>query len=79
MTTITSDAVQTLAEQTAELLADVHALVKQYTVLSDEQLMVVSLWILHTHAFEAADAADHRNSPLSITAGSRDPRNSWAS
>lgn len=40
---------------TAELLSDVLEYVRRFVVLSAEQLALVSLWIAHSHAIEAAE------------------------
>jgi hypothetical protein len=41
------------------LLDDLVALLRRFVVLTPEQLDAVALWIVHTHAFEAADATPY--------------------
>ena len=41
---------------TAHLLADVLDYLRRYMVLSDEQAGTIALWVLHTHALDAANA-----------------------
>jgi hypothetical protein len=43
----------------ATLLDDIARFVRRFVVLTDHQLVAVSLWIAHTHAFEAADTTPY--------------------
>ena len=43
----------------AVLLDDVVAYIRRYVVLSDEQAAALALWVLHTHAIEAAEATPY--------------------
>lgn len=45
------------------LLADVMTYVRKYVVVTDEQLMVIGLWIIHTHCFDEFEQTPY----LSIT------------
>jgi hypothetical protein len=45
----------------ANLLEEVAAYVRRYVVLSEEQAVLTSLWILHTHALDAADTTPYLN------------------
>ena len=44
-----------------ELLDDVQKLVRKYVVVTPIQLIVLALWIAHTHAIEAADVTPYLN------------------
>jgi hypothetical protein len=52
----------------AALLEGLAAFVQRYVVLSDEQADIIALWVVHTHALDAADCTPY----LSIT--SAEPR-----
>jgi hypothetical protein len=43
----------------AALLESLTAFVRRYVVLSDEQADVIALWVVHTHAFAAADTTPY--------------------
>ena len=43
------------------LLEKLAAFVRRYVVLSDEQATIIALWVVHTHAFDAADATPYLN------------------
>jgi hypothetical protein len=45
----------------AALLEALAAFVRRYVVLSDEQAAIIALWVIHTHAFDAADATPYLN------------------
>jgi hypothetical protein len=45
----------------AALLEGLAAFVRRYVVLSDEQAAIIALWVVHTHAFDAADATPYLN------------------
>jgi hypothetical protein len=47
------------------LLHDVMAFVRRYVVMSDEQLLVVALWVIHTHCLDSAEQTPYLavNSP----------------
>jgi hypothetical protein len=49
--------------ETSELLDAVEMFVRRFVVLNDRQAAAISLWIAHSHAFEAADTTPY----LSIT------------
>jgi hypothetical protein len=42
------------ARETTDLVERVSAYVRRYVVLTDEQLLAVALWVLHTYAIDAA-------------------------
>ena len=46
-------------EERQELLEEVAAFVRQYVVLTEDQLVVLSLWIVHAHAFKAAETTPY--------------------
>jgi hypothetical protein len=43
----------------ANVLEDISARIRRYVVLSEEQTVLVALWILHTHALDAAEATPY--------------------
>jgi len=43
----------------AQLLSDLVAFIRRFVVLSDSQAIAIALWIVHTHAFEAADSTPY--------------------
>jgi 5S rRNA maturation endonuclease (ribonuclease M5) len=49
------DGAQNLLDRTAELVEACARTVRRFVVLSDEQALAVALWVLHTHALDAAD------------------------
>jgi len=51
----------------APLLGDVRAYIRQYVVLSDAQADAITLWVAHTHAFDAAEATPY----LAITSAEK--------
>ena len=55
------DSLEAPAEDGAILLADVTRFVRRFVVLSDDQLVALALWIVHTHAIEVADATPYLN------------------
>jgi hypothetical protein len=44
------------SQDTAGLLRKVEAFLTRYVAMSDEQAVALALWVLHTHAFDAAHA-----------------------
>jgi hypothetical protein len=44
-----------------ELLADLAAYIRRYVVVTREQADALSLWVVHTHAIEAADTTPYQN------------------
>jgi hypothetical protein len=54
--------------EAGDLLSALAAFVRRYVVLSDAQLTAVALWVVHTHAFDAADATPY----LSITSAEKE-------
>jgi hypothetical protein len=54
-------------DSTAALLDDVRAIIRRFVVLTTEQVIAVVLWILHTHAIDAADATPY----LQITSATK--------
>ncbi|MDP8951529.1 MAG: DUF3631 domain-containing protein, partial [Actinomycetota bacterium] len=42
-----------------ELLEDLTNFVRRYVILREEQARTISLWIIHTHAFDAADTTPY--------------------
>jgi len=48
-------------EDGALLLDDVMRFVRRFVVLSSEQLVAIALWVVHTHAIDAADATPYLN------------------
>ncbi len=51
-----------------QLLAELAAFARTYVVLSEAQGVAVALWIVHTHAFDAADATPY----LSVTSAEKE-------
>ncbi len=51
----------------AAMLEDARAYIRQYVVLSDAQADTVTLWVAHTHAFDAAEATPY----LSVTSAEK--------
>jgi hypothetical protein len=51
----------------AELLTEVYEFVRRFSVLSEAQATVISLWVLHTHAIDAADSTPY----LAITSAEK--------
>jgi hypothetical protein len=49
----------TAPESTADLLTDVLDYIRRYMVLGDEQIGTLALWVLHTHAIDAATATPY--------------------
>src|SRR5829696_1162016 len=45
----------------AELLANLIGFIRRYVALSEDQAILSSLWIVHTHAFDAADTTPYLN------------------
>jgi hypothetical protein len=43
----------------AELLDRLYAFITRFVVLSDSQAVATALWVIHTHAFEAADSTPY--------------------
>ena len=56
-----------IAQITAELLDKCKACIRRYIVLSEEQAVILAVWILHTHAFNAAETTPY----IHITAPDR--------
>jgi 5S rRNA maturation endonuclease (ribonuclease M5) len=50
-------------QEGATLLSQIVDFIRAYVVLSEPQALIVGLWVLHTHAFDASDATPY----LSIT------------
>jgi hypothetical protein len=48
-------------KEPAELLEGLAAYIRRYVVLSDEQALLLALWIVHTHALDAADTTPYIN------------------
>lgn len=47
------------ARITGELLDECKACVRRYIVVSDEQAVILAAWVLHTHAFDAAETTPY--------------------
>ncbi len=45
----------------ADVLEKITAFVRRYVVLSEQQLVLLALWVLHTHALDAADTTAYLN------------------
>src|SRR5258708_36548376 len=45
----------------ANLLKDIAHFIRRFVVLSDAQATELSLWVVHTHAFQAANATPYQN------------------
>jgi Protein of unknown function (DUF3631) len=45
--------------ESAEVLAELVGFVRRFVVVSSAQATAIALWIVHTHAFEAADASPY--------------------
>jgi hypothetical protein len=43
----------------SDLLQDVAAFIKRYVILTYDQVLATAVWVLHTYAFEAADATPY--------------------
>ena len=43
------------------LLDDIHAFIRRYVVLTDDQLTAISLWVAHTYAIDAATQTPYLN------------------
>jgi hypothetical protein len=43
----------------AELLDEISRFIRRFVALSDEQADIIALWVVHTHAFDAADATGY--------------------
>jgi hypothetical protein len=56
------------AEPTANLLEVCCAWIRRYIIVSEEQALIMAAWILHTHAFDAAETTPY----LHITAPERE-------
>lgn len=70
MTLLDSDmrwTTDTNTENLGDLLMDVSALVRRFVVGTPEQLVAITLWIAHTHAFSAADCTPY----LQITSATK--------
>ncbi len=52
---------ETSYEDGAALLDEIVRFVRRFVVLSVEQLVAIALWIVHTHAIDAADATPYLN------------------
>src|ERR1700693_2645517 len=48
-------------EAGAALLSDAMRFVRRFVVLSNEQLVAIVLWVVHTHAIDAAEATPYLN------------------
>jgi len=48
-----------LSQETAGLLREVGTTIRAHVVLEGEQCIAVALWVLHTHAFEAAEVTPY--------------------
>jgi hypothetical protein len=48
-------------KEPAELLERIAAYLRRYVVLSDEQACLLALWVLHTHALDAAETTPYVN------------------
>lgn len=55
------DSLEAPAEDGAILLDDLTRFVRRFVVLSNDQLVAIALWTVHTHAIEAADATPYLN------------------
>ena len=51
----------------AALLVSVHGFIRQYVVLTDAQADAITLWVAHTHAFDAAESTPY----LAITSAEK--------
>ena len=49
----------TLCEETADLVSDLVVFARRFVVLSEAQATAFSLWVLHTHAFDAAESTPY--------------------
>src|SRR5919202_1265859 len=49
------------AEDGAELLERLVSFIRRYVALSEDQTILSALWIVHTHAFDAADTTPYLN------------------
>src|SRR4051794_17242833 len=47
----------------ATLASDIVAFVRQYVVMSDDKLLILALWVIHTHIIRAFDQTPY----LSVT------------
>jgi hypothetical protein len=45
--------------QLARILTDIERFLRKYIVLNDDQVVAVTLWIVHTHTIEAADTTPY--------------------
>jgi hypothetical protein len=45
----------------AEVLGAITAFIRRYMALTNEQAVLVALWVVHTHAFDAADVTPYLN------------------
>ena len=45
----------------AELLENLIAFIRRFVVLSETQALLIALWIIHTHALDAADTTAYLN------------------
>jgi hypothetical protein len=43
------------------LVADVVAFIRAYVVMSERQLLILALWVIHTHAFGVAEQTPYIN------------------
>jgi uncharacterized protein DUF3631 len=43
----------------AEILEELVAFIRRFVALSDEQVVMVALWVIHTHAIDAADCTPY--------------------
>jgi hypothetical protein len=55
------DSLEAPAEDGAILLDDIVRFVRRFVVLSVEELVAVALWVVHTHAIDAAEATPYLN------------------
>jgi hypothetical protein len=55
------------ARREEQLLHDISAFLRRYVVLSPEQLITVAAWVVHTHAFGAAETTPY----LSVTSATK--------
>src|SRR4051794_20684917 len=44
-----------------ELLVNLIGFIRRYVALSQDQTLLIALWIVHTHAFDAADTTAYLN------------------
>ena len=58
----------TTASDLARVLDDLAAFVRRYVVMTPSQVSAVALWVVHTHAFEAAEATAY----LHVTSAERE-------